>query len=82
MRVNAGKIKVDRRLINLAPSGTSDIIGMLEGGRMFAFEVKTSKRRNTVTDFQQEFIDTINENGGIAAVVCDFDEVNDILNNI
>jgi len=82
MRVNAGKIKVNSkygsRFINMAPAGTSDIIGMLKGGKFFAIEVKTPDRIKTLTTYQKNFIDKINENGGIAFMAT---SVDDVINN-
>jgi len=80
MRVNSGKMKIQHhkyglRWINMAPAGTSDIIGMLKGGKFFAIEVKTPKRINTVTTFQKEFIDKINLGGGIAFIATSVDDV-------
>lgn len=66
-RNNAGKIKTEKgRLVNLSPAGTSDIIGFMKDGRFLAVEVKAGK--NTPTQLQQDFIDSVNDSGGIGFV--------------
>jgi len=84
MRANAGKMQVRDgsgrpRWIQFAPAGTSDIIGMLKGGRMFAIEVKAPERIRTATTLQKEFLDKINQCGGIAFIACSID---DVINNL
>lgn len=46
--------------------GSSDIIGCLPGGRFLAIEVKALKGK--VSPLQQQFIDNINQAGGLAFV--------------
>lgn len=72
-RVNSGRIAG----LWLASKGTSDIIGMLKGGRLLAIEVKGPKGR--VKESQREWIDHINENGGAAYIVRSSQEVSQIL---
>jgi hypothetical protein len=84
MRVNAGKMKMVNgegrlRWVNLAPAGTSDIIGMLKGGKFFAIEVKAPDRIRTTTQLQQEFIDKINNGGGVAFVAI---SIQDVINKL
>lgn len=77
-RNNAGKIKTaDDRLVQLAPAGTSDIIGFLKDGRFLAVEVKAGK--NTPTQLQQEFIDSVNEAGGLGFVAWSVDDCIEVL---
>ena len=71
-RVNAGAIRTKQDYyIKLAPKGVSDLVGMLGDGSFLAIEVKSPQRRNKVTHQQQEFIDKVNDNGGLAFVCWD-----------
>lgn len=77
-RNNAGKIKTnDDRLVSLSPAGTSDIIGFLTDGRFLAVEVKAGS--NTPTALQQEFIDSVNEAGGLGFVAWSVDDCIEVL---
>lgn len=72
-RNNAGKIKTaDDRLVSLSPAGTSDIIGFLNDGRFLAVEVKAGT--NTATTLQKEFIDAVNDAGGLGFVAWSVDD--------
>ena len=74
-RINAGAIQTKQdRYIKLAPKGVSDIVGMLKDGTFLAIEVKTPKRRNRVTPEQADFIDNVNNNGGLGFVCTDPEE--------
>ncbi len=53
--------------------GISDILGILKGGRFLAIEVK--KPGGKLSDYQVEFIDDINERGGLAFVAYSIDDV-------
>jgi hypothetical protein len=53
--------------------GVADILGVLPGGRFLAIEVKSPTGR--VSPHQQQFIDRINENGGVAFVARSVEEV-------
>lgn len=53
--------------------GTSDILGMFHGGRMFALEVKAGKNKPTAE--QKIFLDEINQGGGLGIVAYSVDEV-------
>ena len=53
--------------------GVSDILGVLPGGRFLAVEVKASKGK--VSPHQQQFIDSINQEGGLAFVAHSVEEV-------
>ncbi|MDZ4245614.1 MAG: hypothetical protein U1D67_00670, partial [Dehalococcoidia bacterium] len=59
--------------IKIGVAGLSDIVGLYKG-RFVAIEVKLPKRRKYVTSIQQQFLDNIKENGGIAGVATDVDE--------
>ena len=77
-RNNAGKIRTDEnRLVSLSPAGTSDIIGFLTDGRFLAVEVKAGT--NTPTALQQEFIDAVNEAGGVGFVAWSVDDCSEEL---
>lgn len=56
--------------------GVSDVIGIYKG-QMIALEIKSDRGR--VSPEQQSFIDRINAEGGIAAVVRSIDDVINIL---
>ena len=80
MRINAGAIKTEKgALVRMAPAGTSDIIGMLRDGRFLAVEIKAGK--NKPTQLQQEFMDQVNEDGGLAFCAWAVDDVEKMLMN-
>lgn len=53
--------------------GVSDILGIMKDGKLLAIEVKTD--RGKVTPEQQNFLDIINKNNGMAFLVKSLDEV-------
>jgi hypothetical protein len=53
-------------------------LGVLKGGRILAIEVKAPKGK--VSPRQQQFLDTINEAGGLAFVAHSIEEVEQQLN--
>jgi penicillin-binding protein-related factor A (putative recombinase) len=59
--------------------GVADILGVLPGGRFLAVEVKSPKGR--VSPHQQQFIDSINQAGGMAFVAHSIDEVQEHLHD-
>lgn len=65
-RVRGGYITIGAYYINgeKHKDGLSDIIGMLKGGRLFVIEVK--KPGETPTPPQWEFINFVNDMGGLA----------------
>ena len=81
-RINGGAIKAGIRFIRYyllflrgkepTGKGKADLEGMLPGGRYFALEVKRPGRY--ATDEQREFLKTVGDGGGIAAVVCGLDD--------
>jgi hypothetical protein len=54
--------------------GVSDIIGILPGGRFLAVEIKRSSGGKLSED-QEEFLDTVNEIGGVGLVVRSIEEL-------
>ena len=48
--------------------GVSDILGVLPDGRFLAIEVKTPVRRNNVSVYQTQFIESVSDANGIAFV--------------
>lgn len=53
--------------------GVSDILGIMKDGKFIAIEVKTDRGR--VTPEQQNFLDIINRNNGMAFLAKSLDEV-------
>jgi len=73
-RFNSGTfVSGDRYISSNSQSGMSDILGMLKGGRLFAIECKS--RTGRIQPHQQEFLDLINEGGGIAFVARSVEDV-------
>jgi hypothetical protein len=73
-RVNSGKVRMGAeggRLIALAPTGTADLIGCLDG-RFIGLEVKTPAGR--VTPAQVAWAERIRGVGGFVATVRSVDE--------
>ena len=62
-----------KRLIRFGKVGSADILGVLPGGKLLAIEVKAMKGK--VTPAQQEFLDNINSNGGVAFVARSIEDV-------
>lgn len=56
-------------------NGVSDILGILPDGKHLAIEIKTPQRKNTTSDDQQLFIDSINAFNGIGFVAWTLDMV-------
>jgi hypothetical protein len=76
---NAGIRKPDGSYIPTHTRGVSDIIGCLpKTGRFLAIEVKRPSGKPTQE--QQQFIDTINDAGGLAFVAHSVEEVEEKLN--
>jgi len=73
-RFNSGTfISGDRYIASNSQSGMSDILGMLKGGQLFAIECKT--RTGKIMPHQQDFLDLINEGGGLAFVARSVEDV-------
>jgi hypothetical protein len=78
---NSGIYSVKRQ--NYIPShtrGVSDIIGCLPGGGFLAIEVK--RPGGKLSPEQQQFIDTINQAGGLAFVAHSVEEVQEKLKDV
>lgn len=75
-RNNSGAVKYEgkgkTRFHRFGLKGSSDIIGVYKG-KFLAIEVK--KPGGVVTDAQEDFLDTIRTNGGIAFVAYSVDDV-------
>lgn len=54
--------------------GMSDILGLFHG-KFIAIEVKTPERKTNVSDTQQNFIDNVNLQGGVAFVASSVEDV-------
>ena len=70
VRVNSGG---HRGRMRGAPKGTPDILGQLKNGCFLAIEVKDGKKE--ATPKQQEFLDKVNNNGGLAFVARSLEDV-------
>lgn len=77
-RNNSGAVKVGRRFIRFGFPGSSDIIGILPGGRFLAVECKREKG-GVLSDLQKDFLSNIEKNGGIAIVAHSVDELKEKL---
>ena len=77
IRINSGMTVIQtggsRRVIRGAPAGTSDIIGLLPGGRFLAIECKV--KGNKPTPSQNDFLNGVRERGGLAVVAYSLDDV-------
>lgn len=80
-----GKCTVKNYLLHLPGAaamgkGYSDLHGMLKGGRYFALEVK--RHGESPTPEQRDFLKSVTDGGGIAAVVHDFNEARDAISEV
>jgi len=77
-RQNSGKVKTAwGSWFQGAPKGTSDIVGFLADGRFLAIEVK--KPGEELTKKQQDFIDLVNDCGGLGFGAWSLDDVKDFI---
>lgn len=53
--------------------GVSDILGVLDGGKFLAIEVKTDKGK--LSEYQKEFLDKVNKLGGKGFVARSIEDV-------
>jgi len=63
-------------------TGISDVLGILGDGRFLAIEAKANGKKDNLTKNQKDFLDTIESNGGVSAVVScqeDLDELESLL---
>lgn len=65
--------------LKLAPKGTPDLIGYLPDGKFIGIEVK--KPGGEVSREQQDFLDDLNNKGGLGFVAYSLDDVVDTLRN-
>ena len=72
-RQNTGATKIGDRYIRFGKKGISDILGILRDGRFLAIEVKREGKKPSPE--QQEFIDDINKNNGMAFVATSLEDV-------
>ena len=72
-RNNTGAFTKGDHFYRFGYKGSSDILGILPGGRFLAIEVKA--RSGKLREEQKEFIDAINQNGGLAFVARSVDDV-------
>ncbi len=83
-RSNSGRIPVRSQtktyMLDLAPKGTSDIIGILPGGRFLAVECKVGK--NKLTPAQAEFLRWVNNAGGRGIVVWSLEDLEEVIDEI
>lgn len=72
MGVYDPKTKRHRSLPKYARKGVSDILGILDDGRFLAIEVKKDAKSKPSKD-QRDFIDEINNKGGLGFVAFSID---------
>lgn len=63
----------EKGVINLGEAGWPDIVGLLPTGRFFGIEVKAGK--NKTTSVQNEILERVKKNNGIALVAYSLDDV-------
>lgn len=83
-RMNTGAAKYSGKqkdyFVRFAFRGCSDIIGQTICGKFLAVEVKVPG--NTATEEQQNFLDKVNKNNGLACVAWSVNEVESLLSEI
>jgi hypothetical protein len=72
-RQNTGAVKAHGRMVQYGKIGSSDILGILPGGRFLAIECKYGKA--DPTEAQRFFIEVINSQGGLAFVARSVEDV-------
>jgi hypothetical protein len=79
IRMNVGAVRFadkdggGRNFVRFGTRGMSDILGILPDGRALAVECKTVNGK--LSDFQNEFLNAIRRNNGIAIVARSVDDV-------
>jgi len=68
-RNNTGAVRVEDRFLRFGRVGSSDILGVLNGGRLLAIECKAPGKKPT--EEQQRFLDDVSMAGGLALCVDD-----------
>ncbi len=66
----AGEYKGRKRFVRYGLKGSSDILGVMPGGRLIAVETKRPKG-GKLSPEQAAFIDAVNRAGGLAVCVSD-----------
>ena len=72
-----GTWRMRRGRFNL--NGTSDILGVLPGGRLLAIECKAKGLKRNVSEDQQYFLDRVSCIGGVAILA---DSVQDVIDGL
>ena len=72
---HTGAVKRGNRLQRYGRKGSSDIIGILPGGKFLAIECKTGSGR--LTRDQRAFLDDVNAMGAVGVVVRSLEELVD-----
>lgn len=72
-RNNTGALKSDTRFVRFGHKGSSDIVGVLPGGRALFIEVK--RRTGRLTEAQKEFIARAHMAGALAFEARSVEEV-------
>ena len=65
-RNNAGMLRIGKRLIQMAPAGSPDIIGLMPDGRFLGIEVKMP--REAPTPVQRKFLQRLKDNGALVFI--------------
>jgi hypothetical protein len=79
-RNNTGALKDKReRPVFFGKPGSSDILGLLPGGRFIAVECKSAKGK--LSEKQKEFLANVEEMGGLTIVARSVDDVINGVNN-
>ena len=75
-RNNTGALKAkDERLVRFGKPGSSDILGIMPGGRFIAVECKSENGK--LSDKQKAFLEEVERLGGLAIVAKSVDDVID-----
>lgn len=72
-RCNTGAIKLGNRYVRFGKKGMADILGILPNGKLLAIECKRPGGRMTLE--QEQFINDIKENNGVAFMADSLDTV-------
>jgi hypothetical protein len=76
-RNNTGAMKIGHRFVRFGHKGIADIIGIIpKTGQFLAIECKT--KTGKTTQFQEDFLKAIRDRGGLALVVRDVSEIENI----
>jgi len=86
-KINTGGIWDAKRQVFRKPhskfiiKGVSDILGILNDGRMVAIEVKRKQTKNQATEDQLRFLHVIEMHGGVSGVAWDVESAVAIIQN-